>query len=201
MHVPPWFAEDRRHVTRRTLRWSVEHSLTARGCRSVETSRRRSGRRYRELIEVKRRQLRRDQIRIAAHVAKTCTRRDRKLGCIIETRIVEGSLSVHLEVRNERVPVRNRTPARPRMKIDAGESERGRDQGRRRLAIRTKSFAVEKQFSVKLSRSPTLQDCSHRRFIDAQQSRNRLKIRTQRHDRADVQIAGGPAVETPSDAR
>src|SRR5690349_14855178 len=87
------------------------------------------------------------------------------------------------------------------MKIDAGKSERGRNQRRCRLTIRTKSFAVEKQFSVELSGAPALQHCAHRRFIHAQQTRNRLKVRTQRNDCADVEIAGRPTVETPANAR
>ena len=47
---------------------------------------------------------------------------------IVETRIVERSLPVHLEVRDEGVPVRNRTPAGPRVQVDARETKRRRNE-------------------------------------------------------------------------
>src|SRR5215211_5449058 len=86
------------------------------------------------------------------------------------------------------------------MKVHANQSKRRRDQRGRRFTVRTKSLAVKKQFSVKLSRSPTLQHRSHRRLVDAEQGRNRLQVRTQRDNRTHVQIAIGPTVEALTDA-
>ena len=107
VHVPAGLGEDRRHVTHRTLRLAVEHRRAACRSRGIETSRRRRGRRNRELIKLKRRKFCGDQIGIATHVAKTFARRDREFHRIVQTRIVKRSLPVHLEIRDERIPVRD----------------------------------------------------------------------------------------------
>src|SRR5689334_6568013 len=107
VHIPTGLTKHRRHVTLRALRLAIEERrATCRG-RCVETSRRRSRCRDCELIKMKRRKFCRDQIRIAAHVAETRACSDRKLHRIVESRIAERSLPVHLEVRDERVPVRD----------------------------------------------------------------------------------------------
>jgi hypothetical protein len=62
------------------------------------------------------------------------------------------------------------------------------------------SLAVQKYFRIELSWSPTQQDRSHCRLIDTKQIGNRLKVRAQIHDRADVEIAVGPTVEALADS-
>ena len=53
---------------------------------------------------------------------------DRELRCVRQSRIPECSLPVHFNICHKPIPVRNRTPASPRMKIDARQSECRRNQ-------------------------------------------------------------------------
>src|SRR5688572_31482040 len=103
MHVPTRLRKNGWHVTRRTLRLTIENQRAACGRSSVEASRRWRRRWNRKLIEVQRRKFWRDQIRNVTHVAEAFPRRDRKLHRIVQPRIVERSQSAHLEIRNERV--------------------------------------------------------------------------------------------------
>src|SRR5215213_8578705 len=199
VHVPSWLSVDRWHVTGRTLCRTFEHSLTSCGSGGIKAAGRRRRRGDCELKELKRRKFRGDQIRITAHVTKTCTRCNRKLHWIIQARIVERTLPVHLEVCDERVPMRHRSPAGPGMKIHACKTESRRQESCRGFAVRTESLAVEKQLRIELARSPALQNRSHCRFTHAQQFCDWLKIRTQRRDRADVEIAIGPTIKTLAD--
>src|ERR1044071_1189208 len=107
---------------------------------------------------------------------------------------------MHFQVGNERIPVRHRTPSGPGMKVDAHEAEGRWDECRRRLAVGPESLTVEEQLRIELSWSPTLQDCSHSRLVHAQQIRDRLEVRTQRRNRANVEVAIDPSVETTADA-
>ena len=85
----------------------------------------------RKLIDVERRKLRRDQVGRVADVAEAVLCGDRELRGIVEPRIVERALALHLEIGDERVPVRDRSPAGPGMQVDAGQVERRRNQRRR----------------------------------------------------------------------
>src|SRR5215213_9234300 len=131
MHVPARLCEDWRHVTRRTLRLPIEHCRTACCCRRIKTSRRRRRCWNCELIKLQCRKLSRGQVGIAAHVTKTFARCDRKLHRIVKTRIIKRALPVHFQIGYERVPMRYRTPPGPGVKVDAGQSKRGREQCRR----------------------------------------------------------------------
>src|SRR6185436_5538900 len=90
----------------------------------------------------------------------------RKLARVVEPRIVEGAAALHLEVRYERIPVRHRAPACPRMHVDASKAERRRNQRCGRLAVRTERLAIEQQFGVELPRSPAAQYGAHCGGVD-----------------------------------
>src|SRR5262245_11550287 len=73
MHVPTRLSENRRHVTRRAFRFTVEYCFSVLGCRRRATRIRRRG--DGELIKMQSRELRSDQIRIIAYVSKSGPRR------------------------------------------------------------------------------------------------------------------------------
>ena len=102
---------------------------------------------------------------------KPFARGDRELRRVVQARVEERALAVHLQVRDERVPVRDRAPAGPGVQVDAGQAERRRDQRRRRLAVRTERLAVEEQLGVELARPPGVEHLAHRRLVDAEQRR------------------------------
>ena len=86
------------------------------------------------------------------------------------------------------------------MLIHAREAECRWNQRSRRLAVRTKCLAVHEQLRVELPRPPARQDLAHRRLIHLQQRGHRTEVRSERDDRADVQIAVCPPVEPMPDA-
>src|SRR6476659_4776045 len=98
MHVPAGLGEQRRHVTGRALRFSVEYCLAASCGNAIEAAIGRRGRGDGKLIKVKRRKLRGNQIGSASNIRRACLRGYGKLDQIIQSRIKEGSLAVHLEV-------------------------------------------------------------------------------------------------------
>ena len=67
-------------------------------------------------------------------------------------------------------------------------------------AIGPKRFSVEKQFGVEFPRSPTVQDGPHSRLVDAQQIGGTGEVRRERDDRAHIQIAICPGIQTVPDA-
>src|SRR5688572_25570288 len=87
------------------------------------------------------------------------------------------------------------------MRVDTGESERRRQQYRSALAVRPEGLAVLVELRVVFSGPPAQKNLFELWFRQAEQIRVRLEIRRKRGDRADVEIAIGPAVEPPSDAR
>src|ERR1019366_6206081 len=99
--------------------------------------------------------------------------RDWKLDGIVEARIEESPAAVHLEVRDERVPVRDRTPRTgPGVKIDTGQSERRRDQHGRCCSIGAESFAIEEKFGVEFARPPSIQYFANRILTDSEHRRD-----------------------------
>src|SRR5262249_43703154 len=100
-----------------------------------------------------------------------------------------------------RVPVRNGSKACPRMQVDACQPECGRYQGASLLAIGSKGFPILVHHSVEAPRPPAGERLLERDGMGAQRIRERLEIRRQRHNRADVEIAVCPSVETLTDAR
>src|ERR1700730_4909479 len=79
----------------------------------IEVPLRRLRRRNAKLVELQSGKLRRDQIRGISDVAKTRCRSHGELSGIVEARIEELPLTVHLQIRHERIPIRHRTPSSP----------------------------------------------------------------------------------------
>src|SRR5439155_24533936 len=100
VQVPARLGKDRWHVAGRAARSPVEDGCSTLGRGPIERSIRGGRRRDRELVEVQRRQLRRNEIGIAARVAEAGAGSDGVLLGVVEAWIVERALTVHLEVRN-----------------------------------------------------------------------------------------------------
>src|ERR1035437_3953701 len=99
--------------------------------------------------------------------------RDWKLGGIVEAGIEEGPTAMHLEVGDESVPVRDRTPRTgPGVKVDTGQSERRRDQHGRGCSIGAESFAIEEKFGVEFARPPSIQYFANRILTDSEHRRD-----------------------------
>src|SRR5690349_8155196 len=99
----------------RASRLARKHGRSARRGRCIEAAGWGRRRNESELIEVKRWQLRRDSILVILDMPEPISRRDRELRSIVEAGVVEVSLAVHLEICDERIPVRCRAPTRPRL--------------------------------------------------------------------------------------
>src|SRR5262245_44597716 len=96
-----------------------------------------------------------DQIRIITYVSKSCARGYRELSRVIQTRVVERTLSVHFQVGDEGIPVRHGAPTGPRVKIHACEAESRRNQRGGGIPVVAKSFSVQKYFGVEFPWAPT----------------------------------------------
>src|SRR5215471_20952995 len=130
------------------LRQAIKYFPTTRSRFSVEAAFRRRGRWDGKLIEMQRRKFCGGQIGSAAHVSETVPRSDRKFYRIIKARIIEGPFAVHLQVGHKSIPMCHRPPACPRVEVDAGKTESGRNQCGGGLSIRPESFAVEEKLGV-----------------------------------------------------
>ena len=86
------------------------------------------------------------------------------------------------------------------MQVDAGKTERGRDERCCRLPVGAKALAVEKQFGVEFARSPEGEHLTYRGLVDPEHRDHRREIRRKVDDRADVEIAVGPGIKTIADA-
>src|SRR5450759_4081340 len=106
-----------------TLRLAFENLLAALSRFFIEAPLRRLRRRNAKLVELQSGKLRRDQIRGVSDVAKTRCRSHGELSEIIEPRIEERPLTVHLQIRHKRIPIRHGTPSSPGMQVHARESE------------------------------------------------------------------------------
>ena len=141
--------------------------------------------------------------RLLRDVAEPGPARRRGTGARCLSAVVEEvAVPVHLEVRDERVPVRDRAPAGVRVEVHAGQPERGRDQ--RTAAVLPSGRKPLPSRNSSASNLPGPQRGEHlldRRLVDLQQVGERLHVRRQRHDRADVEVAVRPAVEALSDPR
>src|SRR5688572_536175 len=143
MHILTGFGVERRNVALRTLCLALEEAIAARCCLRIVASR---GRRWSgngELIELKGRELGRDQVPITSHVSQTRSRGDRKLHGIVEARIEKRSLAVHFQIGYKRVPISDGSPPRRGMKIHSGQAESRRKQGGRRPAIWLEGFSIQ----------------------------------------------------------
>src|SRR5437660_11779184 len=93
---------------------AAEELVATLGCRLIEVH---PGswrwRRQGQLIEMQRRELRRDPVVIRVdvrQVAESIGGRDRKLRRVVETRVEETAFTMHFQVRDECVPVGHRSP-------------------------------------------------------------------------------------------
>ena len=112
VHRPARLGVERRHVAARALRLAVEDAPPALRRRRVERALRRRRRRDRELVEVQRGELRRDQIASVPHVVEARSRAATG-NCVGSSRprVEERALAVHLRVRDVGVPVRRPSPS------------------------------------------------------------------------------------------
>ena len=134
----------------------------------------------------------------------------RKLGGVVQARIEEPALAVHFKVGDKGIPMRDRAPAGPRVKVHASKPEGWRNQRRARhipaghhtvrALLRIKCLAVQDQFRVEFTRSPTAEHGTHRVLADTEQTGNRAEVRSKRHDSANIEIAVGPAIQPVPDA-
>src|SRR5579864_138907 len=88
------------------------------------------------------------------YVPETVFGGHRKFRGIIQSRIKEVAFAMHLKVRDERVPVRYRTPARESMQVHTRKPKGRRNKCCGSFAVRAESFAVHEEFRVKLARAP-----------------------------------------------
>ena len=95
----------------------------------------------------------------------------------------------------------DRSEAGPGGEVHAGQSERGRDQRSRLLPVGAKGLAILVQLRVVAAWPPAGEHLLHGLDIDTEEVSERLEVRCQRNDRADVQIAVGPAVEPLTNSR
>src|SRR5438445_12509596 len=135
-----------------------------------------------------------------AAVTEAGSSRDRELLPVVETRIEEGTLPIHLRVGDVRVPVGDRSPARIRVQVDPREAKGRRKKGGGRLPVRTERLSIHVQLGVVLTGSPAGEHLAYGGLVHAEQVRDRLQVRRQRNDRADVEIAVGPAIAPLTDA-
>src|SRR5262245_41479930 len=98
MHVPAGLGVKRRDVAARAACVPLEERLAALRRSEVEAALRRARRGQAHLVVMQRWQLGGDQVRGLAHVAETRRSGDRELCGVVQARIVEGALALHLEV-------------------------------------------------------------------------------------------------------
>ncbi len=199
--VPACLGPLRLHVAVLAAALAVEDRPTAARGGRVEVALRRLRRRDRKLVEVERRQLGCDEVGPVARMSEVVACGDRELVGVVEPVVVEVPPPVHLEIGDEGVPVRHAAPTRVRRQVDARETERRRDQSRRRATVRPERLAVEEQRSVELARAPARQHLVHSRLVHPQQVGERLLVRGEPDDRAHVQVPVRPPIETTPDAR
>src|SRR5688500_18426661 len=128
---------------------------------------------------------------MAAYVTKTRTGCNGKLPWVIQTRVEECPLAVHLQVGDKGVPMGHRTPAGIGMQIHACQAEGRRDERRRGFTVRAESLAVEQQFGVEFPRSPGADHLANGRLVDPEQRSYGTEIGCKIEDRADVKITVG----------
>ena len=96
-------------------------------------------------------------------------RRDGELGAIVEARIVEHALAVHLVVGDVGVPIGDRAPTGLGVQVYAGEPEGGGQKGGGRLAVGPERLAIDIQLGVELARPPAREHLAHRRLVHVQE--------------------------------
>src|SRR5262252_9489959 len=110
MKIPAGLSPERFNVAVVTSGLAAEQFVSTRRGGVVERNRGLRCR-NRELIELQCSKFGSDEVIVGADVrqiAKSVCGRDGELGSVVESRIEESSLSVHLKICHERVPVRHR---------------------------------------------------------------------------------------------
>src|SRR3954447_6045413 len=145
-------------------------------------------------------ELRCDEIVVVVLIPYAGFRRGGKLLRLVQPRIVESPLAVHLCVRDIGVPVRHAAPSGIGVQVDAGETKGGGQQSRSAFAVRPKGLTVHIELRVVSPRSPAVEDAPDLFIVLAERGGKGREDRRHGDDRADVKITVGPAVETPTDA-
>src|SRR5690242_11180307 len=86
------------------------------------------------------------------------------------------------------------------MQIDPCETKGRRNQRGSGFSVRAETFAVHQQLGIEVAWAPTIQHRPHSRDIDTEKVGDRLQVGGESHNRANVQIAIGPAVQTVANA-
>ena len=167
--------------------WQVAHApcpskiaLPARGRGRVEDAGRRLRRGKRELVEVERRELRRDQVGLVARrCPKPALGRDRELLRVVEPR--RRRTSPCRASRGWRRTHSSRSPSPSPVhvcEVDAGEPERGRDQRRRACLPSGRKALPSRNSSASNLPGPQLASTFvDGRLVDAEQVGERLQVR------------------------
>src|SRR5215469_5192429 len=134
----------------------------------------------------------------------------RELGGVVQSRIPKPALPVHFQVCDERIPVRQRSPAAPGMEVYPRKAKSGRNQtGAGNIRTRhgtvghlqgIKGFAVEKQLGVKFPGAPGAQNSPDGGLIGPQKVREYAEIGSERNKGAHVEIPVWPPVQSVADA-
>src|SRR5689334_8730199 len=142
MHVPSRLSHQRLDMAAGTLTFAVEDFFAACCSRAIKTTLGRRGRRKRELIEMKSRELGSDLVIGIGNVPKTILGSHGEFRGIVQSRIKEVALAMHLKVGDERIPVRHGTPASIGMQVYSGETKGRRNERCGSFAVGTERFAV-----------------------------------------------------------
>ena len=142
----------------------------------------------------------RHPVRSAPRVPCAALRGDGILILVAEASVEVRSRTMYLGDPDVSVPVSDRPGAGRGSKIDAGQAERRRDQRSSLLAVGAKGLSILIEECVVSPRPPTGENLLHGCDIDAEQVGERLQVRRQRHDRADIEVAVGPTVKPLADA-
>ena len=86
------------------------------------------------------------------------------------------------------------------MIIYSGHSKRWWNQRSRRLAVRPKRLAVEIQFRVEFSRSPTHQHFFQGCIVNTEQRLENSRVGRERNDLTDIEITIGPTIQPVANA-
>src|ERR1043166_7543951 len=117
MQIPAWLGSKRLRMAGCALSLLAEDLFTAFGRFLIEAPLWRQGGGKRELILVQCRKLCGNQIRLVSDMSEPVLRGNRKLLCVVQSRIEERAFAVHFQVGNKGVPVGNGSPSRPGMQV------------------------------------------------------------------------------------
>ena len=170
MHLPARLGVERRHIAGCASPLALEDHLAPLGGRAVIRGRGWHGRWDGELVEVEGGELGSDTVvGEALVVPEPGARCDGELGAIVEARIVEHALAVHLVVGDVGVPIGDRAPTGLGVQVYAGEPEGGGQKGGGRLAVGPERLAIDIQLGVELARPPAREHLAHGRLVHAQE--------------------------------